>query len=710
MRRLRLSTLLITVNVGLVLLAVTGMAFVAVRLLRQLADDQALARVGQAGVSAQSALHRSGQEVFTSAQLLSRHPTLISLLQSNPTESLTDFLNQFQTDHQLSACVVIRGGRIVASSGPPLAWEAITAEPPPAQNYFFPSQSANVPFLLAAQVDIPSLPEGKVLVVVLLDQKFSQQLGEEIGVPVTILGRTEVATVAASARLRGLRMQALTSGESLTARLDEPDQYIALAPLHAPTGEAVGLIETDLSGADIARSVSELVQNLLLLTLVMGALAALISFLMGRRLGRPLRALTGAAARIGHGDLATPIPLAPRQAFLWGGAEIGMLALTLDGMRRRLLQLTANLSRQQAESNAIVTRIVEGVFTVDRERRIQYINPQAAALLGVSTESVIGRFCGDVLDPQGPGGVRPCEEQCPIIHARFRAGARATEHLRLHSGERRTVVITSAPPSDDPLLSGDSSAGLRQVQVMRDETEEEATRRLRDAVLAHISHEFKTPLSAQLASIELLLDQLPDLTRDQIGELVVSLQRGTLRLMQLIDNLLESVRIEAGEQTLRRRPVMMDEVIERALELTRPLFDQRQQAVLVELPYPMPPVSGDAPRLTQVFVNLLANANKFSPTGSTVNIGGAVTSEAITVWVEDQGPGLPETMGPSLFVPFIRSFSEEPEQGGAGLGLWIVKSIIERHGGQVEATSRAQGTGTRIVVTLPREKVGETIG
>src|SRR5436190_21224135 len=123
MRRLRLSTLLITVNVGLVLLAVTGMAIVAVRLLRQLADDQALARVSQAGVSAQSALRRSGQEVFTSAQLLSQHPTLVSLLQSNSTESLTNFLNQFQTANQLSACVVIRGGRIIARSGPPLAWE-----------------------------------------------------------------------------------------------------------------------------------------------------------------------------------------------------------------------------------------------------------------------------------------------------------------------------------------------------------------------------------------------------------------------------------------------------------------------------------------------------------------------------------------------------------------------------------------------------------
>jgi len=256
------------------------------------------------------------------------------------------------------------------------------------------------------------------------------------------------------------------------------------------------------------------------------------------------------------------------------------------------------------------------------------------------------------------------------------------------------VVITSAPPSDgDP----------RQVQVMRDETEVEATRRLRDAVLANISHEFRTPLSAQLASIELLLDQLPELTTDQIGELVVSLQRGTLRLTQLIDNLLESVRIEAGQHAIRRRPVPVDEFIEQALELTRPLLDQRQQAVVVELPYPLPLISGDAPRLTQVFVNLLANANKFAPSGSTIRIGGAVENGTVTIWVEDQGPGLPPSATGALFVPFVRAAapSEEPESGGVGLGLWIVKSIVERHGGRVEAQSSA--SGTRMSVTLPRK-------
>jgi len=438
-------------------------------------------------------------------------------------------------------------------------------------------------------------------------------------------------------------------------------------------------------------------RSLTLWGLAVAVVAVLINLALGRQLSQPLQRLANDAARMGYGNLTAPIAPA-------AGDELGTLAAALEDMRGRLLNLTVDLRRQQSESDAILTGIVEGVFAVDRERRLRYLNPQAAAMLGLSPAQALGRFCGDVLNPQGPGGVRPCEEQCPILHARFRAGARATEQLLLADGQRRTVVITSAASAAGAAPSAENRPAhdLRQVQVLRDETELEATRRLRDAVLANVSHEFRTPLSAQLASIELLLDQLPELTTDQIAELVVSLQRGTLRLTHLIDNLLESVRLEAGQFAIRQQTVALDEVVEAAVEMVRPLHDQRRQDLQVTLPYPLPPVCGDAARLTQVMVNLLANANKYAPAGSTVWVGAAAGPETLALWVEDSGPGLPDTPAPTLFAPFARfvgSAAAEPEPAGAGLGLWIVKSIVERHSGRVEAHSTAQGT--RMVIILP---------
>ena len=278
------------------------------------------------------------------------------------------------------------------------------------------------------------------------------------------------------------------------------------------------------------------------------------------------------------------------------------------------------------------------------------------------------------------------------------------ERLVLAGGALRTVVITSAPPEPG---TGDEAA---QFQVIRDETDVEATRRLRDAVLANISHEFRTPLSAQLASIELLRDRLGAEAPDEVRDLVLSLERGTLRLTQLIDNLLESVRIESGHDSIRRKPVALDEVVESAVQLTSPLAALRGQTLEVDLPYPIPPVEGDAPRLTQVFVNLLANANKFAPAGSAIRVGGAVADDVVSVWVEDEGPGLPAPDGTPRIARFLRSPGEEPEESGMGLGLWLVKSIVERHGGRVEVRGGAGGKGTRVIVVLPKERAGEDPG
>jgi signal transduction histidine kinase len=114
-------------------------------------------------------------------------------------------------------------------------------------------------------------------------------------------------------------------------------------------------------------------------------------------------------------------------------------------------------------------------------------------------------------------------------------------------------------------------------------------------------------------------------------------------------------------------------------------------------------LEGDAPRLTQVFVNLLANANKFAPPGSEIRVGGKVDGRSVSLWVEDQGSGIPEGevgAGRSVFERFVRSVEEaEPGQSGMGLGLWIVQSIVERHGGTVEA--RRESDTTRVCIKLP---------
>ena len=408
--------------------------------------------------------------------------------------------------------------------------------------------------------------------------------------------------------------------------------------------------------------------------MILAALAVFGGLLLTEIVAGPVKALTEAAVRLGQGDFSTSIPPG-------GAAEVGMLARTMEDMRRNLVDLTGTLRRREAEAQAVLGGVVEGVYAVDKNRIIRYLNPQAARLLNVTTEQAVGQFCGDILKPRLEDGRRPCDFRCPILQARIERSAKAIEHLQVSNAEARTTVITSAGMVD----------GL-QVQVIRDETELEAVRRARDSVLANISHEFRTPLAAQLASIELLMEGLTTLQPEQQHELVQSLERGTLRLTRLIDNLLESVRIESGQLNIRHQSVELLEVVEDAQALVNSLLTMRRQTLEVTLPDDLPLIAGDKPRLTQVFVNLLANANKFAPEGSVVRIG-ARSRPILTYNVgwRTKARVPPRRETDTIFARFQRGSEEEPEPGGLGLGLWIVKSIIDRHAGTIALVRTAAG-------------------
>jgi signal transduction histidine kinase/HAMP domain-containing protein len=418
--------------------------------------------------------------------------------------------------------------------------------------------------------------------------------------------------------------------------------------------------------------------------IIVAAIAGLLGVLYGRWLARPVVALRELAERIGRGDFSAALPaVAP--------LEVGALARSMDQMRGNLVDLTDTLRRREAEAQTVLNGVIEGVYAVDHERRIRYANAQVARLLGRPAGEIVGQFCGDVLQPQPVNGERPCERNCPILAARDSPHGSAREILCLRDGSTRSAIVLSAPPVQ----------GI-QVQILRDETDLEAARRARDSVLGNISHEFRTPLAALLASIELLRDGLNGMPPEAQRELLANVERGVLRLMRLIDNLLESVRIEAGQYSIRQQPVDLPEVIADARDLIEPLLRQRHLTLELDDSGLAGTMRGDAQRLGQVFVNLIANAAKFAPEGSTIRIGGRGDGAQIEVWVEDEGPGVHEGSSALIFERFQRGAETEPDAPGLGLGLWIVKSIIERHGGGVRM-ERTPERRTRFILTLPRQ-------
>ena len=680
--RTSLSWWLAAIHLALVLLVAGGISWSASRMLRAQADEQGKARVQLAATTAREDLRRMAEDAHAAARALADRPTLQRLLAEGQREALPPFLLRSCEAAGLDACAVLSARSVLAVSGPALDWQqVVTAATEQGGTFMALPTTERVP-LLGARVMLGE-QDLTLYAVRRLDAKLAHTLSTQVGAEVRLIDYRSY-TSAPVGPFTPLYAAALADGHSAVQRVDSQDAYAAAVPVFASSGEAIALIEALLPTSAVDDPASRVLHKLLLTALILAVLAVAAALALGERVVGPVRELTAAATRLGKGDFSASIPTG-------GAAEVGALARTMEDMRRNLIELTSTLRRREAEAQAVLGGIVEGVYAVDKNRIIRYLNPQAARLLAVTAEAAVGRFCGDVLQPRLEDGRRPCEQRCPIVLARSEGSAKAIEYLTAVSGEVRTAVITSAAQVD----------GL-QVQVIRDETELEAVRRARDSVLANISHEFRTPLAAQLASIELLLAGLDELPRDKQRELVTSLERGTLRLTQLIDNLLESVRIESGQLAIRHQSVALAEAIEDAHALVGALLTQRAQTLEVELPEELPTVSGDKTRLTQVFVNLLANANKFAPAGSVVRIGAAASGGEVRSWVEDEGAGPAGADGSELFGRFRRG-GGEPEAAGLGLGLWLVKSIIERHGGRV-AFERTAAARTRFTLTLPAEE------
>lgn len=259
-------------------------------------------------------------------------------------------------------------------------------------------------------------------------------------------------------------------------------------------------------------------------------------------------------------------------------------------------------------------------------------------------------------------------------------------------------VDNGEPASPASMLDNACSTSAHH---LNDVDTREATRHIHSYFLANITHEFRTPLSVLNASVEYLLDEFNQLSRDEIHELLKSIHLSVIGLQTLIDNLLESTNMEAGRFTIRPGPIKIDDIVAEAIRVMRPFVNRRHQSVSVDKPSGLPLVYGDPSRLTQVLVNLLSNASKFGPMGQTINLYTEVTNDSkVRVAVADRGPGIPPEDRVNLFQRFLRLDSPDGAQYGIGLGLSVVKIIVEEHGGEVGVDERPGG-GSIFWFTIP---------
>jgi len=331
------------------------------------------------------------------------------------------------------------------------------------------------------------------------------------------------------------------------------------------------------------------------------------------------------------------------------------------------------------------------VVTLDETGRVTFFSPDAERILDYRAGDVLQTHYSQIFRP-APGETFTLRE---ILQAR--AEEPAAHHLVVLDAHDQLITLTV---SASWLSSSDTTSHRECVLELRDMGEEEAVNRLRCNFLANVAHEFRTPLAGIGAATELLVEEGPGLTSGELTELANTIRLSILHLQTLVDNLLESTTLEAGCFRLRSRPIRLPDVIQSVIEMIAPLLKRREQTLEVREPEATPILWADPDRLAEVFVNLLANASKFGPIGMPIALSVDLKQDAFMIAVLDSGPGLPTGRFADLFNRFVTGDQPRDAQYGIGLGLSVVKAIIEAHGGQVGAENRVEG-GARVWFTLP---------
>jgi PAS domain S-box-containing protein len=386
----------------------------------------------------------------------------------------------------------------------------------------------------------------------------------------------------------------------------------------------------------------------------------------------------------------------------WSEFEIELL----EGVANRCWEsiqrsrITRELRESEAKFRTITNAMPQMVWTATPDGTVDYHNEHMYEYVGLPHGTAVGPAWAEVVHPNDR------QEAGRAWTAALAGGTlyENTYRVRHHSGGYRWTLARALPVRDE------LGQVVKWLGTNTDIHEHESTalalqeaNRRKDEFLAMLSHELRNPLAPISAAADLLLSlgaQEPRVRR--VSEII---RRQARHLTGLVDDLLDASRVTQGFIALNSAELDIRQVVGEAAEQVRPLIEQRRHALVLPLGGEAVHVNGDHKRLVQVLVNLLGNAAKYTPDGGDIELAMHASAETVTLSVRDNGIGMaPELVRDAFDLFHQGERTADRHQGGLGIGLALVKSLVEQHHGEVTAGSAGPGQGSTFVVRLPRAR------
>ncbi len=629
--------------------------------------------------------------------LLTERPTLNRLVfESDDPDALNDYLDEFLENVNVDVILVCEQNVPIAMSGDAAVMEhsSSTALCVPSSFNAFSSIGDEIWLLSDALLQIPwrAQAERTTSYHVVVGKKattifheFKLQSGLEYLLFDTWAGTGERELSGFSTiDLEWSRLVNTAPGieqyQKLALNIDNPRVNTHMAGLVPISGQE-GFRLIGLLNIAEYQALSRNVQNIILGTLLIVSVVAVVTaFFVSRKISQPLSRIAQSAVALREGDLVTPLFA---DSTVW---EIDQLTNTLEDARVSLKHSLEQLKLEKAWIENLLNSVIEGLLAVDDKKRITFASEAIERILEVNLSMIQDKLLDDVFITGSGEDLFSHQLPAPNQSRRIPVVIRDKDKLL-------AVSASQLVPPD----AGNATRAL----VIRDVTDEERIHRLIGEFMANITHEFRTPLTALSASVELLLDQLPELTSVEVEQLLQAVNIGIIDLQSLIDNLIEAASIEAGRFKVNPQPILLDNIISDAISTVGPIIQKQGLSLNYTNPNLTIKVFADRRRICQALVNLLSNAIKHSPENGNITVTNLVFSDQVRVEVLDQGQGVAANHRSQLFNRFLVTSSDsDVGQLGLGLGLSVVKAIIEAQDGTVGFRDRESG-GAAFWFTLP---------
>jgi two-component system, chemotaxis family, CheB/CheR fusion protein len=374
------------------------------------------------------------------------------------------------------------------------------------------------------------------------------------------------------------------------------------------------------------------------------------------------------------------------------GTIIGAVSVARDITKNRMREM--RLRQAEREHAELLNISSDAILVWELEGAIQYWNKGAEELYGFSSAEAVGRVSHDLLATIHRQGI-------PHVIEELRQMGSWRGELTHRTKRGTTLTVQSSMQvvrRGTQILVMESNRDLTERKRIEDLLRE-ADRR-KDEFIAMLSHELRNPL-APIRNVAEYLNH-PEAGEKRLEWAQRILQRQVTHMSRLLDDLLDVTRITRGQLVLKKQPVSLDEVVAAAIDTAQPLIDKKRHSLVVDLPKPAIRLNGDPVRLGQVVSNLLSNAAKYTDEGGLIQLRARTAGAYLSLSVKDNGAGMSPAHISQLFAMFSQlEGTRDRSEGGLGIGLALARSIIELHGGTIEARSAGPKAGSEFEFLLP---------